>query len=171
MNRLIVLAALIACLLVSAGARAAEQLGTSQEQILTTKARVVDLACELTGSCPANCGDGKRQLGLLTPEGKLLVAAKGYAIFIGAVPDLLPHCGQTIWVDGLTTSQFGTTLFMVQRLKDNEGDEWRDADQGLQDWSKAHRLAPDSDQAKEWYRHDDTVAAEVAKRGKLGVPE
>jgi hypothetical protein len=171
MNRFIALAAFAVCLVLAPGARAAEQLGTSQEQILTTKARVVDLACELTGSCPANCGDGKRQLGLLTPEGKLLVAAKGYAIFVGAVPDLLPHCGQTIWVDGLTTAQFGTTLFMVQRLKDNEADEWHDADQGLKDWSKAHKLAPDSDQAQEWYRHDETVAAEVAKRGKLGVPE
>jgi hypothetical protein len=170
MTRLIALAFSL-CLLSGSGAQAAEKFGISEEQVLTTKARVVDPACELTGSCPAHCGDGARQLGLLTPDGKLLIAAKGWAIFFGAVPDLLPACGKEIWVDGVTTTQFGATLFMVQRLKNNESDEWRDADQGLKDWTKAHGIKPDADEAQEWFRHDDAVAAEVAKRGKLGVPE
>jgi len=31
----------------------------------TFSAKVVDITCEITGSCVENCGNGKRQLGLL----------------------------------------------------------------------------------------------------------
>lgn len=165
-------ATLAACLLMPAAASAAEKLGILEEQVLTTKARVVDLACELTKSCPPDCGGGKRQLGLITPDGKLLVAAKSYAIFMGATADLLPFCGKEIWVDGLTTSQFNTTVYMVQRLKAKETDEWQDADKTLRNWAAAHHVAPDSKEAsEEWFRHDETVDKAVATRGKLGVPE
>jgi hypothetical protein len=163
--------ALVAFLLLPA-AHAAESLGVSEEKLVTTKAKVVDLACELTKSCPAHCGDGKRQLGLLTPEGKLLVAAKSFGQFMGTTADLLPYCAQEIWVDGLTTSQFNSTVMMVQRLKAKEGDAWTDADKGIKNWAAAHHVAPDSPTATdEWFRHDETVAKAVAKRGKLGVPE
>ena len=41
------------------------------------KAKVVDIVCELSGDCPADCGAGARQLGLLREaDGRLLLAAK-----------------------------------------------------------------------------------------------
>jgi hypothetical protein len=150
---------------------AAESVGVANEQLVTIKGTVVDVACEITHDCAPRCGDGKRQLGLKTLGGKLLLAAKSEVDFMGSVRDLLPYCGRILIVDGLTTSDYGTTLLMVQRFKLSDAAPWRAADQGLADWAKANHLAVDSEEAKLWMRHDPTVAAAVAKRGKLGVPE
>ena len=63
-------------------------------------AKVVDVMCELTGNCPANCGDGERQLGLLRSADNVLVMAtkNNQPAFTGAVVDLLPYCGQQVTV-------------------------------------------------------------------------
>ena len=74
-------------------------------------------------------------------------------------------------VDGLTTSDYGTTLLMIQRYRLSDAAPWRSTTQGLTDWAKANSVAVDSDAAKLWMRNDPAVQAAVAKRGKLGVPE
>ena len=43
------------------------------EQPARFEAKVVDILCELSGDCPDNCGDGKRQLGLLRAADGVLV--------------------------------------------------------------------------------------------------
>ena len=53
----------------SGAAWAAEEWGLPGEEVVRFEAKVVDILCELTGDCPADCSDGTRQLGLLTAEG------------------------------------------------------------------------------------------------------
>ena len=45
-------------------AQAADGWGIAGEKVVQWDAKVVDVLCELSGDCPANCCDGKRQLGL-----------------------------------------------------------------------------------------------------------
>ena len=75
-------------LLVVVAARAADSYGVAGEQLLTIKGKIVDLTCELAHDCAADCGNGKRPLGLLTEDGKLYVAAKSNTIFAGLGHDL-----------------------------------------------------------------------------------
>ena len=51
--------------LVIGTAEAAEGWGIDHEKKTRVDAKVVDLLCEVTGDCADNCGDGKRQFGLL----------------------------------------------------------------------------------------------------------
>jgi hypothetical protein len=162
---------LAAATLAAAPTVAAEKLGIAGEVEVTTKGKVVDVACELTRDCPAQCGAGRRQLGIKTDDGKLLLAAKNAVNFMGSSRELLPYCGEEIWVDGVTTTNFGTTLLMVQRYRISEKVQWRDATQSLLDWAKANKVNPDSPQAEEWMRNDPLVKKAVAKRGKTGVGE
>jgi len=158
-------------LLIAGSSQAAEKLGVPNEEEVTTKGKVVDVSCELTRDCPAQCGAGRHQLGIKTAEGKLLLAAKSSDNFMGSVRDLLPYCGKEIWVDGVTTNNFGTKLLMVQRYKTSEKAEWRTSSQSIIEWAKAHNVKPDSDQAESWMRNDAKVKAAVAKKGRVGVPE
>jgi hypothetical protein len=151
---------------------AAESLGLpNDEQLVTFKGTVVAIACEIAKDCPPKCGDGKRQLGLRTPDGKLLLAAKSTVDFMGSVRDLLPYCGRLLIVDGLTVSSGGTKLLMIQRYKLSDPAPWRPTNQSLIDWAKANQVAVDSEEAKSWMRNDKQVMTAVAKKGRLGVPE
>ena len=64
----------------------------------TFSGKVVDIMCELTGDCPANCGDGKRNLGIVRDaDNKLIMVLKNrQAAFNGATEDLLPYCNKTV---------------------------------------------------------------------------
>jgi hypothetical protein len=167
-----VLALLLLALVAGApGARAAESFGLQNEELLEVKATVVDVACELLKDCPARCGDGRRQLGLKTADGTLLLAAKNQVNFMGAVRDLLPFCGKEIDVDGLKTTNKGVPLYMIQRYRSSASAEWRNADQSIVDWAKANHVKPDGPEAENWMRSDPAVKAAVAKKGRLGVPE
>ncbi|MCX8505415.1 MAG: hypothetical protein ORN98_02220 [Alphaproteobacteria bacterium] len=153
------------------GAGAAELLGVTDEKPLQIKGKVVDIACNLTSQCPPHCGEGKRQLGLVTDQGVLYLVAKSSAIFAGAVTDLLPFCDQQIEIDGSTTTQFGATLLYVQRLRLVGSEAWLDSENFTKDWAKTNKLAPHDMKLAEWYRQDKTVAAAIKARGRLGVPE
>ena len=75
---------------------AADSWGLENERTLEVTGKVVDLLCALAGDCPAGCGAGKRQLGILTAEGRLLPAVKGTVFFagVGSRPATL------LWADG-----------------------------------------------------------------------
>ena len=63
----------VIAIMASAGAaQAAEGWGIEHETETRVEAKVVDLLCEVTGECTDNCGDGKRQLGLLFDDGRLV---------------------------------------------------------------------------------------------------
>ncbi len=88
-------------LLLPIAVEAAEEWGIDYEKTARFEAKVVDILCELTGDCPANCGDGKRQLGLLRQDGRLILAVKNFDIFAGTANDLAPFCNKNIIADGL----------------------------------------------------------------------
>lgn len=150
--------------------QAAEEWGLEGEKIARFPAKVVDIACELTGDCPKNCGDGKRQLGLIDEQGKLHLVIKNKDIFAGAVNDLLPFCGQRITVDGLLIANKHMPMFQIQfKRPAPEGKEpgkWSGATWFTRDWAKKH-----GKDGEQWFRHDPRVAAEVSKNSALGNPK
>lgn len=155
----------------AAGSEAAEW-GLTGEEKARFEARVVDVLCELTGDCPADCGGGARQLGLLrAADGALVLAAKnGQPVFSGAVADLLPHCGARVEVDGLLVGDpaaAGAKVFMVQRLRPAGADAFRPADRFTKAWAAAH---PDLAEAPgPWFRKDPEIARQIARHGWLGL--
>lgn len=155
-------------LLAVSTARAAESWGLPGEEPATFAGKVVDVQCVLTGDCPRDCGAGRRQLGLLTGDNKLVLAMKSVTPFAGAVRDLLPYCGQTITVDGLFATNEGSRVFALQRLKP-AGGQWVSAERFLADWAKANKVTVGSDTAAEWFRHDPTIAKLIDADGKLGL--
>lgn len=158
------LALLTSPVLVAGRAQAAEPEGLEHERVATFTAKVVDLACELGGSCPANCGGGKRLLGLVDSAGVLRNLTKGPADFAGAVPDLLPFCGKMVEVDGLIVDNPKMKLFKLQRLRASSADAWTDARAFEADWRKRNGDAP------EWMRADPAVKAIIAADGVYGIP-
>lgn len=161
--------ALAAFLAAANGARAADSLGVSNEKLVVLTGKVVDVACELTKDCPPNCADGARQLGLKGDDGKLYIAAKSATIFAGLTRDLIGYCGKPIIADGLLTSNYGTTILMIQRLKPTESSPWIETSAFSIEWAKRHNTTPDGKLADEWYRNDPAVLDAVAKHGKTGL--
>ncbi|EME69541.1 hypothetical protein H261_12844 [Paramagnetospirillum caucaseum] len=159
---------LILPLLIASPGWAAESWGLPGEEAASFDGKVVDVQCVLTKDCPKDCGAGRRQLGLLKKDGALILAMKNADPFAGATRDLLPFCGKSITVDGLFTSNEGVRAFALQRVKP-PGGEWIAANGFVRDWAKAHKLKPDSPQAEEWFRHDQTVAGRIKAEGKLGL--
>ena len=122
---LITLATVLA--LFAGPAQAAKEWGIDGEEVAQFEAKAVDVLCELTGDCPPNCGDGKRQMGLLTDDGKLRLTIKSNTSFAGAVLDLLPWCGKRVEVDGLLIKADPMTFYMVQRLRAPGAEKWTNA--------------------------------------------
>lgn len=133
-------------------------------------AKVVDVMCELTGNCPANCGDGERQLGLLRSADNVLVMAtkNNQPAFTGAVVDLLPYCGQQVTVDGLMINDEDfpiNNIYLVQRVKAGDAD-WTKASQFTKVWAAEN---PDAKGKGPWFRRDPRILAEIEKDGYLGL--
>ncbi len=134
------------------------------------EAKVVDVMCELTGDCPANCGDGDRQLGLLrAADGVLTMATKNnQPAFTGAVVDLLPYCNQDVTVDGMLIEDEDfpvRNIYLVQRIKAGDGD-WAKASEFTKVWAAEN---PDAKGKGPWFRRDPRILAEIEKDGYLGL--
>jgi hypothetical protein len=143
---------------------AADPWGLANEKVATFPAKVVDLLCAVGGvSCPADCGGGKRQLGLLTAEGKLYPAVKGSVDFAGPAADLAPFCGKTIFVDGLLVENPAMTMFFVQNLRERENQPWKPTEAFRTQWS-ARNGDPD-----DWVRKDPQAKAIIAADGVFGI--
>ncbi len=154
-----------ALLVTSNAAMAAEGWGIEHEKISRMDAKVVDIVCELTGDCPSNCGNGKRQLGLLTGKGRLIPVVKGQDVFANAVPDLVKHCGKVVTADGLLIENPKMTLFMLQFSKLAKNGNWRRANAFGKQWAVKHGKP-----ANQWFKHDPQIRQTIADNGKLGVP-
>ncbi len=157
------LCALLAVWIGSPIANAADAWNLDKEKLVQFQAKVVDLACALGKTCPPDCGAGKRQLGLLTADGKLLPAAKGATPFAGAVANLLPYCGKSVMVDGLLIEKPEMTLFFVQYLRERADEPWKPAEAFQAQWTAKHG------EAAEWFRADPLVKETVADDGILGI--
>ena len=135
-------------------------------------ATVVDIMCDLTGDCPADCGGGERQLGLKrSADGAMVLAMKNnQPAFTGAVVDLLPYCGQEVTVDGLLIDDQDfpvKNIYLVQRVRSADG-TWSKASEWTKDWAARN---PDAAGEGPWFRRDPRIAAEIAREGYLGLGE
>lgn len=150
----------------------AKSWGLSGEEKACFTATVVDMLCEITGDCPDNCGDGKRQLGLVRAEDNVLVYPQKnlQSSFNGAVADLQPFCGKTVDVRGWYVGDEDTLkgapklLYQVQWIRET-GEEWSKANRWTKAWAKAN---PDAKGKGPWFRRDPRVLKEIEKDGYLG---
>ncbi len=153
-------------LVLSSASYAAEEWGIEGEKKARFDAKVVDIACELSGNCPANCGDGKRQLGLLKDDGSLLLVVKNFDIFAGAAADLVNFCGKRITADGLLIKTPHMPVFALQFKRLAPDGKWSRANQFSKNWSKANG----GKKAGQWFRTDKMVTAEIKANGVFGIP-
>lgn len=135
------------------------------------EAQVVDILCEVTGDCPDNCGDGRRQLGLLRKADGVLVFPNknSQPAFTGAAQELLPFCGADVEVDGLMINDPElevNNVYLVQKIRNAGTDEWTKANSWTKKWAKAH---PDAKGKGPWFRRDPRVNAAIAADGYTGT--
>ena len=156
-------------MIVTGGAHAAELWGLPGEKKARFEAKVVDVLCELTGDCPAACGAGKRQLGLLTDAGRLVLPLKYVVPFAGAADELSDFCARRVIADGLFATNRGHTVFVLQFVRQAPDGKWRRANRFTPKWAKRNGLAPGDKKTQRWFEHDPRVEAEIARDGKLGL--
>ena len=137
----------------------------------TFEATVVDLLCTFTGACPADCGGGKRQLGLLRTADDVLVLPmkNSQPAFTGAAVELQPFCNQTITVDGLLIDdpELGAqNVYLVQTIVPPGGGEKIKANTWTKDWAAEN---PDATGKGPWFRRDPRINEIIAEEGYLGL--
>jgi hypothetical protein len=169
MKTILTAATLIAGLLAGDQARAAEEWGLPEEEKARFEAKVVDILCELTGDCPADCGAGKRQLGLVTDAGALVLPVKNSTAFSGAAAELIDFCGKRVVADGLFTTNRSYRIFALQFVKQAPDGKWRRANRFLARWAEANGFQAGGPEAKQWFRHDPQIKAVIARDGVLGL--
>ena len=151
------------------GAPAAESWGLPQEEKVRFEAKVVDALCELAGDCRARCGDGTRQLGLLTDAGELIVPLKNVVPFAGAAGELQEFCGRRVTVDGLFATNRGVRVFALQFVREAPDGKWRRANRWIAQWAVANGVKLGSPTANQWFRNDPLVKKVIERDGKLGT--
>ncbi|QPH54588.1 hypothetical protein [Pontivivens ytuae] len=151
----------------------ANSWGLIGEEKAFFEARVVDLACELTGDCPEDCGAGARQLGLVraADDQLVMVLKNGQPVFSGAVVDLLPFCGMDVEVDGLLVNEedwtgIATKFYQVQRIRELPDGEWTRANRFTTAWEEEF---PDAAGEGPWFRRDPRINALIERDGYLGL--
>ena len=163
------IAVTMACLFAFNGlAEAAQSWSVTGEEVARFDGRVVDLLCALTGDCPQDCGAGRRQLGLLTDDGVLVLPVKNFAPFAGAIDELVEFCGQRVTVDGLFSANQGVRIFAVQFVKPADGD-WRRANRFLDKWARDNGLEPGNKAKNSWFRQDPRIRRIIERDGFLGL--
>lgn len=149
----------------------AKEWGLIGERKARFSARVVDVLCELTSDCPADCGGGKRQLGLLRDaDGALVYALKNtQPAFTGAATDLQPYCGKAVEVDGVTVQadEDAPAYYMVQLIREAGAADWSKTNRWTKDWAEANPALKDG--KGPWFRRDPRVNAAIDKDGYLGL--
>jgi hypothetical protein len=129
----------------------------------------------LTGDCPADCGAGRRQLGVLrAADGRFLPATKNIQpAFTGATVDLAPYCGKDVEVDGLligdtdvTPGLAGAKLLQVQTIRVLGEDTVNKEDLWTRDWAERNR---DAGGEGPWFRRDPKVMEQIEAHGRLGL--
>lgn len=134
------------------------------------EAKVVDVLCELTGDCPAECGAGARQLGLVRSVDNVMVLAmkNSQAAFTGAAEELAPFCNQVIEVDGLLIEDEdvgASNIYLVQRIKSGDAD-WIKANSWTKKWAAKY---PEAKGKGPWFRRDPRIKDVIASEGYLGL--
>lgn len=153
----------LAALLLAGPALAADSIGGANEKPVELEGKVVDLVCELTGKCLPGCGAGRRQMGLLLANGRLVAVPKAPVDFAGAALDLAPLCGRTIRTDGLMFENPKMPVYQVQGIKaDPAATAFALPDAFIRAWTAKN--GPHD----EWMRADPAVRAQIGRTGPLG---
>ena len=163
---------IVAVVMLAVGAtsvRAADEWGLPDEKVARLQAKVVDIACELTGNCPVNCGDGKRQLGLIDAQGKLILAIKNATPFSGTADELIDFCVKQVVADGLFTTNNGYKVFALQFVREAPSGKWRQANRFLPKWAMRHHLPAETKKARRWFDNDFKVKSVIKEQGALGL--
>ena len=142
-----------------------------QENAMFT-GRVVDILCELTGDCAENCGDGRRQLGIVRDADRVLVLAtkNTQPAFTGANLDLLPYCGKAVEVDGLLVGLSEMTpakFYQVQYVREVGAPEFSKTNRWTEDWRT--RFPEEAKIKGPWFRKDPRVTSRIERDGRLGL--
>lgn len=159
---------LLVSLFTSTTVQAAKSWGVTGEEIARFQGKVVDIACELAGDCPADCGAGMRQLGVLKSDGVLVMTSKNQTPFSGTADDLVEFCGQEVEVDGLFTENRGVKFFAVQFVRP-VGGEWQRTNRFTGKWAERNGFDPGAKEAKQWFRNDPRVKEIIERDGFLGL--
>ena len=149
----------------------AKEWGLAEEELALFSGKVVDIACELSGDCPDNCGNGLRHLGILRDtDNKLVMVLKNrQAAFNGATDDLLPYCNKQVDVDGVLIAdqeEYGAKFFMVQFIRESGAPEWNKANLWTAAWKKRN---PEAGGKGPWFRRDPRVLKQIEAEGYLGL--
>lgn len=177
MNRLL---GMIAAILAAPGAMLAQDFSANStaqswnlyaEQPAFFEAKVIDALCAVTGDCPADCGAGTRQMGLLRKaDGVFVLAIKNnQPLFTGGANELAPFCGQDVEVDGLMLVDPDAALnnvYQVQKIRAVGSAEWTKANRWTKDWQA---MFPEATGKDAWYRRDPRILAILAKSGYFGL--
>ena len=166
MRKTVIASLSAAVLSLAVSAQAANEWGIEYEEKSRLDGKVVDILCELTGDCPANCGNGSRQLGLLQKDGRLLLVLKNFDPFAGGVNDLIGFYGKTITADGLYIANPKMPMFALQFKRLAPDGKWSRANQFGKDWSAANG----GKKANQWFRQDATVKKLIEEKGVFGLP-
>ena len=153
----------------SAGSKA-KSWGLYGEKKARFTGRVTDALCELTGDCPADCGGGFRQMGIVRDaDGVFVLALKNsQAAFSGAAVDLGLYCNQTVEVDGLIIEQpdlMSRNIFQIQKIRVGDG-KWAKANKFTKVWKQE---TPEAAGKGAWFRRDPRIKALIAESGYLGL--
>ena len=150
----------------------AKEWGLAFEQKSRFDAKVVDILCQLSGDCPADCGGGHRQMGLLREaDGALILAVKNtQPVFSGAAVDLHPYCGQDVAVDGLMVRnediEGAPPVYQLQTVTPKGGAPAK-ANRFTKVWAERN---PEAAKKKgPWFRKDPRVNAHIERTGWLGL--
>ena len=184
MKRMIVAVALLATPLAATPALAEGEFSAGSqanswsllgEEMARFEGKVVDALCALTGDCPADCGAGMRQMGILrSADGRFLLTNKnGQPAFTGASVDLVPYCGQTVEVDGLLVGDRNVTpglgdgkLFQVQTVRILGEEAAKKANIWTKDWAERN---PEVGGKGPWFRRDPKIMEQIEEHGRFGL--
>lgn len=133
------------------------------------EATVIDLLCELTGDCAADCGGGNRQLGLKRTADDVIVPAikNNRPAFSGAATDLAPFCNQVVEVDGLMIEDEDfpvNNIYPVQTIRPAGGEKIK-ANRFTGKWAEKH---PEAKGKGPWFRRDPRINEITSREGYLG---
>jgi hypothetical protein len=149
----------------------AKEIGLVGEEKAMFSGKVVDILCELSGDCPANCGDGKRQLGIVRKADNVLVlvSKNSQFEFNGAVDDLLTYCNKAIDADGLLIGDdpgMKTKVYMIQFIREAGAVEWIRTTRWTKAWAERN---PQAKGEGPWFRRDPHVGKQIEKSGYFGL--
>ncbi len=150
----------------------AEEIGLTGEEKAMFSGKVVDILCELAGDCPKNCGDGRRNLGILrSADNVLVIVAKNSQFeFNGGVDDMLPHCNQDVEVDGLLIGEdpgFKAKIYMAQFIRKKGEKDWIKTTRWTKAWSARNPSAATGEEP--WFRRDPRVLKQIEQSGYFGL--